>query len=437
MRTLITDALLIDGTGGAVKPGSTIEIIDGRVGRIGQREDFGSVSPRAQEIIEARGRAVVPGLINAHEHIAWRNTKGTLAERVGLPTEMLVSKAIAHCLASLVEGVTTIRDLAGKNNSSLILKKAVADGLVVGPRIFTCGQALAITGGHASDTVARVVDGADNVRRAARELLSGGADLIKCMASGEAGTPGRDLPTSPQFTVDELRAAFDEAKDQGKQTTVHCISPTGMRRAIEAGVHCIEHGHLLDKSTAELLAASNVYLDPTLNGLHSEITYGAQFGRVFELADLKVRIQEAWESFHIAMEAGVKICAGVDALGTLFEEIELFVEGGFSPMQAITAATKTNAEVLGAADQLGTIETGKHADLLVVNGNPVEQITDLRNIEITMKAGVAYRTADLMKSIPPAIWYDAPRTKEGRAVLAAARRGPNRPRILGELVGAA
>ena len=236
MRTLITEALLIDATGAPAKPATTIEVVDGRIARIGRREEFGVTLPAADEVIEARGRAVVPGLINAHEHIAWRNTKGTLAERVGVPSEILQLKGAAHCLVSLVEGVTTIRDLAGKGTSSLMLKKAVADGLVVGPRIFTCGQALTMTGGHASDTVGRVVDGADNMRQAARDLLMGGADLIKCMASGEAGTADRDLPTSPQYTVEELRAAFNEAKDQGKRTTVHCISPAGMRRATEAGV---------------------------------------------------------------------------------------------------------------------------------------------------------------------------------------------------------
>ena len=126
-------------------------------------------------------------------------------------------------------------------------------------------------------------------------------------------------------------------------------------------------------------------MDPTLNGLHSAIKYGAQFRRVVNIDEMKGRIEQSWISFRIAVDAGIRICAGVDALGTLFEEIELFVQGGLSPMQALMAATKTNAEVLGAADRLGTIETGKYADLLIIDGNPVERISELRNIDVTMR----------------------------------------------------
>jgi imidazolonepropionase-like amidohydrolase len=162
-----------------------------------------------------------------------------------------------------------------------------------------------------------------------------------------------------------------------------------------------------------------------------------QFDRSFEVEETKLRIEESGKSFQMVVDAGIKICAGVDALGRLFEEIELFVEGGLSPLQALTAATKTNAEVLGADDRLGTIETGKYADLLVVDGNPAERITDLRNIDITMKGGVAYRPAEWMKAIPPGLWYEAPRTKEAGTVLAARQRDANKPLTLGQLVGMA
>lgn len=413
MRTLITDALLIDGIGNAPQPATTIEIVDGRIGRIGSRADFGEKLPDANEVIDAQGRAVVPGLINAHEHITWRRGYGSFAERVGqVPAEVLQARGVGHCLVSLVEGVTTIRDLGAKDKTSLMLKRAVADGSVIGPRMFTCGQVLVMTGGHAH-YAGKMADGVDQVRLAARTLLLEGADLIKMMASGGFVAVDRDLPTSPQYTVEEMRAAFDEAKDQGKRTTVHCHAPEGMRRAAEAGVDCIEHAGFLDTPTADLLAAKDIYVDPTLNALHSIIRHGAQFGRTpTDIERSKARIEQSWKSFQIAVEAGLKICAGVDALGSLFEELELFVEGGLSPLQAITAATKTNAEVLGADDELGTLTPGKHADLLIIDGNPAVQINDLRNIDVTIKGGETYQPATLMKAIGPALWYEAPNARD-------------------------
>ncbi len=408
MNTLITDALFIDGTGGAPRPRTTIEIIDGRIGRIGRREDFGADLPLSDRVIAADGRAVVPGLINAHEHITWRRAKGSFTERVGrVPSESLLAKGVGNCLISLIEGVTTIRDVGARDHTSLALKKAVAAGVVVGPRIFTCGQVLVMTGGHAHDG-GRMVDGVEGLRRAARELLFEGADLIKLMASGGYVSIDRDLPTSPQYTVGEMRAAFDEAHDQGKRTTVHCHAPEGIRRAVEAGVDCIEHAGLLDAPTAELLAKRNVFVDPTLNALHSMIKYGPQFDRApAEVERSKTRLEQSWKSFGAAKDAGVRICAGVDSLGSLFEEIELFVQGGMSPLQALTATTKTNSEVLGAADRVGTLETGKYADMLVVRGNPAENIRDLRNIDYTIKGGVAFRPQELLRAVGPALWFDS------------------------------
>lgn len=406
MRTLITNALLIDGTGRDPLPNSVIEIADGRIARIGRREDFGSDLPPANEVIDAERRTAVPGLINAHEHITWRRSKGSFSERVGrVPEEVLLARGVGNCLISLIEGVTTVRDVGAKGKTSLALKRAVSEGIIVGPRIFTCGQVLVMTGGHAHDG-GRQVDGVDNVRRAARELLLDGADLIKMMASGGYVAVDRDLPTSPQYTVEEMRAAFSEAKDQGKRTTVHCHSPIGMRRAVEAGVDCIEHAGLLDEPTAELLAKHNIFVDPTLNALHSMIKYGAQFNRAPEdIERSKRRLDQSWKSFRIAVEAGLQICAGVDALGNLFEELELFVQGGMSSMQALMAATKTNAAVLGVEDRLGTLEPGKYADLLIVDGNPAENISHLRNIVITIKDGRVYRPDDLKRAIGPALFY--------------------------------
>lgn len=406
MWTLVTNALLIDGKGGKPQANSTIEIVDGRFGKIGKVGDFGDEVTRADETIDAKGKAIVPGLINGHDHLTWRRSKGSFAERVGgLGSDLLMAKGVGNCLISLVEGVTTVRDVGAKGNTSLALKRSVADGSVIGPRIFTCGQVLVMTGGHASEG-GHIVDGVDNVRQAARHYLALGADLIKLMASGGYVSLDRDLPTSPQYSLGELKAAAEEAHDQGKPTTVHCHAPAGIRRAVEAGIDCIEHAGLLDEPTAELMHKHSTQVVPTLNALHSMVRYGTEFGRSpGDIERSKGRIEQSYKSFRIAVAAGLKVGAGVDALGNLFEEIGLFVEGGMAPLQAITAATLTNAEILGVSDQIGTIATGKRADLLLVDGNPADNIGDLRRISITMKDGVTYCPEELKKAIGPALPY--------------------------------
>ena len=404
MRTVISNALRIDGTGREPQPDSVVEVVDGRFGRVGRRSDFGDRLAPAEEEVDAAGGAVVPSLINGHEHITWRRSKGSFAERVGgLGSDLLMAKGVGNCLISLAEGVTTIRDVGAKGNTSLALKRAVEDGTIVGPRVYTCGQVLVMTGGHAQEG-GYVVDGVDAVRAAARRFLALGADLVKLMASGGYVSIDRDLPTSPQYSVAELRAAAEEAHDQGKPTTVHCHANEGIRRAVEAGIDCIEHAGLLDETTAELMAKHSTFVVPTLNALHSMVRYGAEFGRKPEdIERSKGRFEQSWKSFRVAQDAGLRIGAGVDALGNLFEELELFVEGGMTPTQALRAATKTNAEILGIQDRVGTIEEGCWADLLVVDGNPAENISDLRNIRITMKAGVAYRPEDLGTAIGTAL----------------------------------
>jgi imidazolonepropionase-like amidohydrolase len=258
---------------------------------------------------------------------------------------------------------------------------------------------ISMTGGHAYE-VARVADGPDDVRRAAREMLLQGADLIKLMNSGGGVSKVRDFPWSPQYTVEEMKAGFEEAHKQGKKTTVHCHNPVAIRMAIEAGVDCIEHAGLIDEETALVLCSKGVPVIPTLAATESFIQRGIEYGRPADaIAENAQRRPEKIQHWRRILQTGVTMAAGVDSLGDLNMELDLFVEIGMTPMEALLSATKIAAEVVGLAADVGTIEAGKYADLLLVAEDPLVDIGNLRKIEWVMKGGHAYKPAELTRAI--------------------------------------
>jgi len=354
----------------------------------------------AEMVIDATGKTVVPGLINSHEHITWRRSFGSWESRVvAKDSDWLVARGAANCLISLREGVTTVRDLGAKGNAAVALKAAIEEGIILGPRMRVCRNMISMTGGHAWG-VTRVADGPDEVRKAAREMLLEGADIVKLMGSGGAVSKVRDFPWSPQYTVEEMRAGFEEAHKQGRTTTIHCHPPVGIRMAVEAGVDCIEHAGLLDWETAGFLAQRGIPIVPTLVASDSFLSLGAEYGRDPEaIEEVRRRRPEKMKHWRRILESGVTMVAGVDSLGDLNMELSLFVEIGMTPMQALVSATKLGAEVLGMSDQVGTIEPGKYADLLVVAGDPLGDINNLRRPELVLKGGVAHVPDELARAI--------------------------------------
>lgn len=397
---------LIDGTGRAPLRDAAILVEGERVKAVGHQAEFGSRMQDA-EVHDLGGRTVLPGLINAHEHLLWRRGYGGFEERVvRQPAGKLLLKGFGHALVSLLEGVTTVRDVGSKEGMAIAMRDAINAGQAHGPRIITAGAPIAITGGHGYGAV-KVANGVTEVRRAARENLKAGADLIKLMASGGFVARGFDQPTSQQFSYEEMCAAFEEAHKAGKRTTVHCHPPVAIKTAIRAGVDCIEHGGLIDQETAELIAKTGRYIVPTLTSLRMEIERGHEMGRPAWLTEVcKQRLPGQKRTFRALMDAGCRIVAGVDSLGDLQMEIGYMVDEGMPPMRAIQAATSVAAECLGVADQVGTLEPGKYADLIAIDGDPLQDIRATRRVALTVKGGVLYQPDQLRKAIGPSLVTD-------------------------------
>ena len=395
MTTVLRGATLIDGTGADALPNSVVVIEDQRISRVGVEADFGSSLPaKKEDILDLTGCFIVPGLINCHEHLDMRRAPRGFHERVAKDSLYTIMRSVRNCLVNLQEGITTVRDLHSKDLNSLYIKQGVDEGMLVGPRVFTCGTPISMTGGHAEE-VCLIADGVDAVRKAARTLLRAGADIIKVMASGGFVSVGRDLPTSPQLTVEEMRAAFDEAHRAGKPTTAHAHAPQAIRNAIEAGVDCIEHGGLLDRETAAFMARKNIPLIATVSGIWIVAEHGLELARPKWLVDVCRSGFEQWlNSLKQTVETGVTIGAGTDG-GDMFRELLLLHEAGLSPMQVIESATRIGAEILCQQDNLGTVEPGKFADMVVLTGDPLADLNHMRRIKLVFKDGVAYDPAAL------------------------------------------
>lgn len=355
------------------------------------------IPPNAEDI-DASGKTVLPGLVNAHTHITLDGrSPDPMATAVKDGAYISLVKAIGCAKEHLAAGVTTIRDLAAMEGIDFALKKAIAEDMVIGPRMLVSGMAICITGGHGRP-LALEADGADSVRRAARLQLKNGADVIKLMATGGVMTPGVE-PGSAELTVDEMKAAVEEAQKAGKRTASHAQGTQGIKNAIHAGVTTIEHGVFLDNEAIQLMLARGVYLVPTLSAPYFIIKGGTEAGiPEFAVHKTKQVIEQHLKSFRAAHQAGVKIAMGTDQ-GTPFnvpsnivQEIRLMVENGMSPEEALSSATRVAAEALGLGDQIGTIEPGKCADILALDGDPLSNLDSLENVTWVMKEGeIVYR----------------------------------------------
>jgi imidazolonepropionase-like amidohydrolase len=373
---------------------------------------FGDSGPTAghDSIVDCSGMTLMPGLTDAHVHIGAVNVN-ILDQHREYPSNLTALLMAGILTDTLMQGFTTVRDAGGADWS---FKAAVERGVVEGPRLLVSDKPLSQTGGHGdwrrrSETQSPeifcptagmrsvVCDGADAVRRAAREQLRLGADQIKIMASGGAMSPADELAAT-QYQVAEIRASVEVAEAAGTYVMAHAYNDGSVRNCLEAGVRSIEHGNLIDEETAAMIARSNAYLVPTL------VTYEAlsDEGDAYGVPENVIRkIDEAREvgirALRYAHEAGAKIASGSDLLGPLQDrkarELEIKTEV-MSPMESLMSATKTNAELFGLQDLIGTVEEGKLADLLVVEGNPLEDISvlqDRNNLKIIIKGGRTFK----------------------------------------------
>ncbi len=393
-KIAIVGGTLIDGTGKKPLEDAVILIEKTKIIKVGEK---GSITiPEDFEKIGAHGKTIIPGLIDCHVHLT--GLKGADPLRWVVENRLLRAiRSVSQAWKLLEHGFTTVRDLS---ENGLYLKKAIEEGSIVGPRILAYGRGLGRTGGHGdlrrdiyempADVVKELhpfciqCDGVDAVRREARALVGKGADGFKVFVTG-GGTWEKDRERDIHYTLEEVKAVVQEARMLGLKVCAHAECLEGVKIAVEAGVDTIEHGDVLDEEVCKEMVKKNIIYVPTLS--------------IYYVGPWAVEVPEMQlKSFRTAYKTGVKIALGSDAFTeelTPFGkynigEIKRMVDAGMSPMDAIVSATRIGAEALGISDKVGAIEEGKTADLLIINGNPLDDITILLekdNIQIVMKEG--------------------------------------------------
>ena len=383
---LLRGARVVDARG--ARPGTPdILVRDGRIGAIGDGLDA-----TGAEVLELAGRWVTPGLMNAHAHLCLDGGPDPEAAiRAENRTETVLRSA-ARLEAAVRAGVTTIRDVGGSDGIDIELARLVETGEVLGPRVIASGRVVTMTGGHGW-WMGIQADGPDAVRRAARENLRAGAGSIKLMATGGMMTGGRQAG-QPQLTVEEMAAAVDEAHKRGVPVAAHAESRVGVLNAIAAGVDSVEHGHGGDEQAIEQMLERGTALVPTILSDRRIIEHGVGAG----IPDFVVEQCDALHQSLVvflerAIQAGVTIAAGNDGgaplvpIGDMVGELELYRKHGMSSQAALASATTATATLFGLQD-VGLIETGYVADLLVLDGDPLDSITALRSPRSIVRGGV-------------------------------------------------
>jgi imidazolonepropionase-like amidohydrolase len=409
-RFAVKCGLLLDGTGKNPLNDVFLVVNNGVIESISK-----TVDP-SLEVLDAGNYTVMPGLIDAHLHLAGHLTDKFVEESIVTPYEIHLIKALYDIQDLLSSGYTTVRDCGSLQGP--YLKMAVESGLTKGPRIVTAGRVLTQTFGHGDEHYFPVeivklrsdyklgfggilCDGVEECMKAARTVLREGADFIKICSTGGVMSQ-RDKPEDEQFTVEEIRAIVNEAKKVRTFVASHAQGAKGIKNALVAGVRTIEHGIYLDDEGAKMMIEQDAIMVPTLSIVHQLVSKGREAGtpewglkKSLEVIDTHVK------NVRKAKEMGVKVATGTDFIGSPMlkfgnnaMELQLLVEKcGFAPMEAIVAATKNGADACGLSSKTGTLEVGKLADMIAVQGNPLDDISLLQkkeNIKFVMKGGVIY-----------------------------------------------
>jgi imidazolonepropionase-like amidohydrolase len=390
----IRDVNLVDGSGAPAVPGQAV-IAEGTritwIGPSGQLADGDRLT-----VIEGRGRSLLPGLINCHVHLCHDGAPSLFAQAQEDSPTAASLRGFLNLQLTLHSGVTTVRDCGAAHGVAIELSRAVESGLVTGPRVLAAGRVITMTGGHGY-FIGREADGADAVRAATRAEIKEGAHFIKAMATGGVLTPGV-TPTQTALQPDELAEVAREAHNSGRRAACHAIGNEGIKNAVRAGIDSIEHAYYLDDEALELIIDRGAYVVPTLLAGHQIVTNG-QAGRVPPWITEKsmASAERHRESFAAAVKSGLKIAAGTDAgtpfnpHGDLAAELKLMVDYGLRPAEAVVAATRNAAENLGLLDDTGTIEVGKRADLILVDGDPTADITCLSRVSHVVSNGTTIK----------------------------------------------
>jgi imidazolonepropionase-like amidohydrolase len=405
-RTIIHAGHLIDSVGRAPRDHVSIIVEEGRIADVVN----GFAQPAADDdVIDLADHTVLAGLMDMHVHLTGELSKETYLEEFTLNPTDIAFRAACYARRTLLAGFTTVRNLGDDGMTTASLRKAIAAGYVIGPRIYTAGKSIATTGGHADPTTGwcdalmgdpgpreGVVNGADDARKAVRQRYKEGADLIKITATAGVLSVARSADNA-QFTDEELAAIVATAKDYGFTVAAHAHGAEGMRRAVRAGVASIEHGTYMTDEIMSLMKKKGTYMVPTLLAGATVAEKAQEEGYLPELVKPKAARVGAQikGTFARAYRAGVPIAFGTDSgvspHGQNAREFELMVEAGMPALAAIKAATIEAARLLRVEQELGTVEKGKIADLVAVAGDPLANVSLLNNVRFVMKEGAVYK----------------------------------------------
>ncbi len=395
MNLMITGAVLIDGTGRDPTENAVVVVDDGTIVAAGPAGSIDRPDGDYDEI-DAAGGFLLPGLFNMHEHLSYR-------EIVGLPSKVIGDRivtatiAVRNALNGLSRGWTTVCDMASPYRVAATMRDLIAAGDVLGPRVMAAGTPVSVTGGHAtgSGVLCREADGPDAVRAAVRANFRDGADFVKVMASHDPYCmPGHEQ-TRAEMGLDEIQAAFSEARRWGKFTTSHVMGTEAIANVLDAGVDILHHGTYLDESLAARMVEAGTYFCPTASAYQRQ-TMNTLFERGGPWADAHdVLVAPHAESLRIAVAAGVKIVNGTDSTGWYAEDVAMLREAGMEPMGSLLACTSVPAAALGLGARLGTVEPGKTADLVVLGSDPLADPYALDDVRIVVAGGIVHDPATL------------------------------------------
>lgn len=381
-RLILRGAHVFDGSGRPAEPRAVVVEHDRIADVVPEGQVAGAASAR---VVDLSGCTLLPGLIDLHVHLGFGGRSFTDSAAA------TALRAARNARAALASGITTLRDVGSAHGAAIALRDAVRAGDVGGARVVPCGRIICMTGGHGSEPpappgFAREADGPDDCRRAVREEIKAGAECIKVTTNGPLNVV--------EFTQDELDALVDEAHRCQRRVACHASILESSRMAVRAGVDTMEHGCDLDEALVRRMAEMGMILVPTLLVTKLIMDRWDEFKAIPMMRSIPVRAKRHRESFQMAMAAGVTIAAGTDiffGLGrfdSLPEELEYMAACGMRPADVLVAATRHGARALGMEDRLGSVERGKIADLLAVQGNPLVDLKALRNVAVVVQDGI-------------------------------------------------
>lgn len=399
---IVKAAKLLDVAKGGYIENAAVWIDGEHIKEVGAASAVQSHAPKNARVIDLGRATILPGLIDCHTHLMARVPDGPDGYILNLATKSQAFRALEGAFdarITLNAGFTTVRDVEseGSGYADVALRDAITQGLAEGPRMLVATRGIAAVGqyqpfGVSPDLIdfptgAQLVSGVEEARRAVREQIGHGADLIKVYADW----------THPTLTVEEMRVIADEAHRQGLKVAAHATTVEGIRNAVTAGVDSIEHGHRADKQDLEMMKAKGIFLVPTVGAIDALV----EKSKTMQLSSGQIQARDAFlhgiqQEIQQAMSLGVKIASGFDAdspdsQGKNANELVALTKRGMSPLQVIRAATMNASELLGWQDRIGTLESGKYADLIAVEGDPLADITTLRNVQFVMKGGAVVK----------------------------------------------